>query len=525
MCNNRKLLIIGIDGGTWSVLEPLCNANVMPTLKRLVSNGIAGDLKSTIPPVTGASWLSLATGKNPGKTGVIDFLIKEGNALRPINSNDFRKNRPFWECINSKKIIINYPMVYPPYNINGILISGLGSAVADEFTFPKNVKQEILEIAPNYRIDLDYMRYKDFNKYLKDIKEFLANKLKVDLYLLEKYEWSLAISIFSLTDWIQHSMWMYIDKKHPLYPGKNEYEEKLLSFWTEFDLALTKIIKKVGKDTNILIVSDHGFGPQLGCFNLAKWLERQGYLCKKRNFSSGFHAIFHKYEIFLRNIYSVFEKLIPQSMFKNIRDEIIGSTLNQINFEKSKAYSIGHTIPFGAIYIKRNTKNFENLKHELISGLKRINKDIREDLKVKFFDPYKIYNGDKIDTLPDILFTINDWSCIIEENLNKNYLFKNEPFSLTHTGSHRLNGIFVGYGPDFRSGKKITSATIFDIAPTVLHLLDVSIPTDMDGRVLKEIFRADSDPAKRSIVYQKSNENEKKRIKDKIRYLKKTKKI
>jgi hypothetical protein len=59
------------------------------------------------------------------------------------------------------------------------------------------------------------------------------------------------------------------------------------------------------------------------------------------------------------------------------------------------------------------------------------------------------------------------------------------------TGDHRMEGVFIASGPPFRAGASPEGADLMDIAPTVLHLLGVPVPGDMDGRVLTEIL----DPA------------------------------
>ena len=56
------------------------------------------------------------------------------------------------------------------------------------------------------------------------------------------------------------------------------------------------------------------------------------------------------------------------------------------------------------------------------------------------------------------------------------------------TGDHRMDGILVAAGPAFRRGATPRGAELLDIAPTVLHLLGVPVPADMDGRVLTELL-------------------------------------
>lgn len=88
---------------------------------------------------------------------------------------------------------------------------------------------------------------------------------------------------------------------------------------------------------------------------------------------------------------------------------------------------------------------------------------------------------------------------------------------------HSLSGIFLAYGPGIKKGNKINGSKIYDIAPTILHILGIPIPRDMDGEVLKEIFESDSELANRQIIYSRADEKE--QITRKIRNLKKLKGI
>lgn len=57
-----EVMVIGIDGASWNVLNAMMHAGVMPTLKRLVETGISGGLTSTIPPTSPPAWTSFMTG-------------------------------------------------------------------------------------------------------------------------------------------------------------------------------------------------------------------------------------------------------------------------------------------------------------------------------------------------------------------------------------------------------------------------------------------------------------------------------
>ena len=68
-----KLLILGLDGATWDVLNPLIAEGYMPRLSAAVKTGASGVLRSTTPPITPAAWTTFLTGKQPGIHGIIDF--------------------------------------------------------------------------------------------------------------------------------------------------------------------------------------------------------------------------------------------------------------------------------------------------------------------------------------------------------------------------------------------------------------------------------------------------------------------
>jgi predicted AlkP superfamily phosphohydrolase/phosphomutase len=216
-------------------------------------------------------------------------------------------------------------------------------------------------------------------------------------------------------------------------------------------------------------------------------------------------------------------RIIPSKAREKVGDALRTDLIDEIDFEKSKAYCLGHTIPFGAIYINaKNSKEREEIKSKLLYDLQNIGEDIKKDVKIQIYEPEKLYSGEYCNLLPDIVFTIDDWRCVIVEDFTRP-LFEEKPFSTRHTGSHRLNGIFLAYGSGIKRGNKI-NAKIYDIAPTILHIFGLPIPNDMDGRVLMEIFESDSEFVKREPVYvdpsyyERKSEEEK--LKAKIKELK-----
>ena len=125
---NRKVMVIGLDGATWDLLEPWARNNKLPALKELMEKGCYGPLESTIPHVTPPAWTSMTTGKNPAKHGVFDFIgikrKKDGWNLSLYTSRS-KRSREIWDYLNGKSIVVNVPLTYPPREINGIMVTGM----------------------------------------------------------------------------------------------------------------------------------------------------------------------------------------------------------------------------------------------------------------------------------------------------------------------------------------------------------------------------------------------------------------
>jgi len=128
------------------------------------------------------------------------------------------------------------------------------------------------------------------------------------------------------------------------------------------------------------------------------------------------------------------------------------TVVDQIDFEKSTAFALGHTIPFGAIYLNlkgsethgfiEKGRQYDEVKKEICGKLMKLRQQLNRKLNVILFDPKDIYHGDRLGLVPDILFTINNWKCVIIENL-ADHLYTDGPYSNLHTGSHRMKGIFA----------------------------------------------------------------------------------
>ena len=127
-----RVVLIGLDGGTFSTLDALMEEGVMPFLKEFLASGVRGELLSVIPPLTPPGWASLVTGRTPGNHGVMDFFRFESPDSRYIRLVDSRdvKCETIWSIISRQGLratVLNFPLMTPPRPIVGQCRPRLGA--------------------------------------------------------------------------------------------------------------------------------------------------------------------------------------------------------------------------------------------------------------------------------------------------------------------------------------------------------------------------------------------------------------
>jgi len=501
---SRKVVIIALDGATFDIITPLMEGGWMPCLKKLMQKGACGPLRSTVPPVSGPAWLSLATGMKPEKTLVYDFSYRKSGSyrLQAISADDYA-GKAIWDYLGraGKRVgILNYPMWVPPYEINGFMSAGLGASPDGRFTFPLDLKHELNRAAGGkYELVIGYhkVRYEDTGLFLDDLQRVLAKKLRAATHLLREKQWDLFWVVLSETDWLQHIMWRHLDESHPLYEGQSskKFHERFKQLWRLIDETIAEFCAIVGQQTNMIILSDHGFGTNDKVCKLNVWLEREGYLVwrqkpiKALNWAK--RAAYEYCKAIAKGI--KLHKLVPKLYSWGVatKDQLIEKVIDHIDLERSVAFDPGHSIPFGGIYINSQLVDAPQKKHELAKEIARKLGDWgnKNNVKVEIWQKNTLL-ADEANTGPELLVGINNWRCVVlKEQLNGEIL-ERRPYSSRHTGSHRMNGIFIATGPDIQE-RMVDHVHIYDVAPTILYLFDQPVPSNMDGEVLREIFSSE----------------------------------
>jgi len=124
---DTRLLIVGLDGADWLILDPLLEQGKMPNLRRLIDHGVRAKLLTISPMLSPVIWTTIATGVEPGRHGILDFLVQkpDGTGRQPVTSLQ-RRTPTFWEMLGDAGAtvgVVGWWATWPAGPVNGYLVT------------------------------------------------------------------------------------------------------------------------------------------------------------------------------------------------------------------------------------------------------------------------------------------------------------------------------------------------------------------------------------------------------------------
>lgn len=519
MSSRSRIFVIGIDGGTWEVLKPRLEKGLMPNLKKLMDAGTWGTLLSTIPPFTIPAWASFFTGTNPGKHGVQGFFQVEPDDYEGRGENGLVNSRsitgtPIWEHLSRNDIragFVNVPLTYPVSEIKGFMISGMLTPPGSKnFTFPRT----LADFLDDYVIDIGYfdkdklaskMDQKDRGRLLDEILFMQERRTANCVRLLKIFpDLDFFMVVFTSFDRICHSFWEDLNGEEIVSSGERPtreqaIREKIEAYFSALDASIGRLLEFRDERTLCFIISDHGFGraPTKEVY-LNNWLLEKGFLRLRPD---------------LKNIAGVRYWLAKTGLNKErVKKWLGGLPLGRLNHKlqksikggpsliewgKTRAYTTpmythtcGITInlkglkPLGIV---ETGEEYEQLRDLLMRELSPLeDPETGEKVVEQVYRREEIYQGGHLRSLPDLIVVFNkDYSATQQIS---NSVFKKRDSS-RRSGDHIREGVFIANGALIQKGQLDQPAHIVDLLPTYLHIYGLPLPPDLDGRVIREIFK------------------------------------
>jgi predicted AlkP superfamily phosphohydrolase/phosphomutase len=493
----ERLLIVGLDGATFDVLDPLMDAGRMPNLRAFIRAGVAGVLESTKPPITPAAWTTFMTGKGPGRHGIVDFEKYDVRThTLTFNSTYEIQEKTLWELLSEKGLrvgSINVPMTYPPRPVNGFMISGFETPSIDaEFTWPRELKHEILRLMPNYNYRTNWKRrFLGGEALLRENLEYICQSFEqgwqLTHYCGEKFGWDVLMVVFKLVDNLQHKAWKYLDprfrRQHP------RRAELAADCFGRLDEVLGRLLDyAASRNATVLIMSDHGHGSLDGKAQPNLLLRSWGYL----KLRSPWQQAETRAGYWLHRLTKGRATRFEQGSRAIERDLAL-------DWSQTRA-CVMHAGIYGFLYINLKGRGplgivepheYDALRDELAGRLRAAETLDPEGNLVRIFtEVYKteeLYgcSRDDMPDLPDLLLSPRPGLAVVRKIRGRQPVRWCSPGRLE--GTHRVEGVLALGGSQVRAGERL-DANIVDITPTALAMLGLRVPVDMEGRVLREAF-------------------------------------
>ena len=486
----HKVFIIGLDGGTWDLLDPMIERGVMPTLGALKSAGVAGKLTSTIPPITPCAWTTFQTGVRPGRHGIFGFsnFDKRTHELSLVNASAIRFPT-LWELASraGKRVAcINVPMTYPPRPVNGVMITGmLTPSDGVQFTYPPDLGEELKSRWGRY----DFMQ-KGMTESLRDNPvEFtdlaihmVRFRAEVAEWLLQQDDWDLFMVQFQAVDPFQHGMWSYL-----MDPSRSPEHYRLgIRFYRALDEAIGQVCGAADPLLGI-VMSDHGFQHRRRRAFLNTWLLNRDYLVMKEGHASLRLA---------RRLFTMVRRadgLHLRSRLPSGRAQACLRQLDQwssrVDFGRSRLYATTRTSsPYAFLYASGTRSVGPDVMAATLS------RELAATLDPKTGRPFvewvqsaeALYAADG-PTVPDFVVKLRP-------GYGPSSQFSGKLFEAVRQGGrsalgmHHIDGVVLSWGSSIAKAASLERAHIADICPTVLNVLGVPLPRNLDGKVLRHIF-------------------------------------
>ncbi|MFO7740925.1 MAG: alkaline phosphatase family protein [Anaerolineae bacterium] len=466
----RKVMVFGLDCAPPAVLFETSSENdlglkdQLPNLSRLIDRGVYGPLSSSIPCITVPAWTSMLTSKDPGVLGFYGFRNRTDHSYDRMNiatGNAIHEPR-VWDVLgeaDKASVVVGVPQTYPIKPLNGYLISSFLTPNTDrQYTFPNDLRYEIDRVldGETYDVDVPQFRTEDKDFLLKQIQVMTRKRFKVIKYLVREKPWDFFMFVEIGLDRIHHGMWKFWDPGHGKYEPGNPYEDAIPAYYRYLDRELGEILGILDDDTVVMVVSDHGGQAMDGGFAINEWLRREGLLVLRDE--------------------PLYEGLVP---FEKV----------EVDWEKTTAWGAGGY--YGRIFMnvkgrephgKIPADEYEQARDELKERIEAIPDHEGNPMGTVAFKPEDLYREVR-NVAPDLMIYFGNlrWRSVGSFGLPDVHTFEND--TGPDDANHAQEGVFILWDPrkDY-GGSYVDGLQLMDVTPTILNVMGVQIPSDMQGK-------------------------------------------
>ncbi len=483
----NQTVLIGLDGATFSILDPLINEGVMPFMKEFMASGTRAELLSTVPPLTPPAWTSLVTGRSPGHHGIFDFFQRESeNHHISFTTSNNLLCETVWSNVSRSGMRVtslNFPLMMPPPEVNGNVVSG-GWMTSRQLRFgcyPDGLYDRLKSL-PGFNprelaMDMSHeekavegCKHEEYEDWINTHIRREQQWFKILLHLMNEDPCELTGILFDGVDKLQHLCWRFLDPNclsGQLSSWEGKIRDLCLEYFRQLDRFLAEIAGVAGPEATIVMASDHGFGAQKEIFFVNSWLEQNGYLtwADDEPPKEGESATLGMGQL-ARHVY-------------------------MLDWDKTLAYA--STPSSNGIHIVKaesnnnkgvSEKDYESFRSKLMESLyKLVSPSTGEQMVTRIWTREEAFDGPNMHLAPDLTLALRDGGMFSILSSDSTIRLCPEP-----SGTHRPEGIIIARGPGIRQGITVDQTSILDVAPLLFYSLELPVPADMEGSVPEYIL-------------------------------------
>ncbi len=457
-----KVLVIGLDSMPSSLFSHEIKKD-LPNISMMIEKGISSVLQSCHPPITIPAWMVMMTSKSPGSLGIYGFRHRRGGSYTDgwiANSTSVKEKR-VWDYLaehNKKVVLVGVPPSYPPYKVNGKMVSCFVTpSDKNEYTYPKELKAEVESLVGKYLFDVVF-RTEDRDAILKQLYEMTEKRFTLIKHLMKKDPWDFLMFVEIGVDRLHHAFWKFYDKTHPKYVEGNKYQSVVNDYYKYIDKEIGELLELIDDDTYVFVVSDHGTAGMKGCLCINEWLIKEG--------------------------------LLTVTKYPDKQSDLDDC---EIDWSKTKAWGWGGYYariflntqgrePNGTIPKEEYVREREELRNKLL-GIRGPHGEIFVN---KVFTPEELYGSPRGD-MPDLMVYFDDLYWRSAGTVGHNSLYLDENDTGPDDSVHWHDGIFILYNKKNSYAAQPGRLSIYDVAPTILDMMKIPVPSDMQGRAIPEV--------------------------------------
>lgn len=461
-------ILLGLDGASWDLVNRLDVD--LPTLESCRT--VSAVSESNLPPVTCPNWRCLSSGKTPGQLGVYwwEKIDIDAGEIHLSEASDFR-TADLWDYLAEQGVncgVVNMPLTYPPEDVSVPFIAGGPDCSSDSYTSPDRLASE-LEAELDYRVHTRTTVSSPKTEITEDVLELIDLRFEASRYLYREYDLDFLFTVLYYLVRLEHYYWD---------------DEPVERAWKRIDEHLSWF---VDEGFNICLASDHGCAEIDTLFNINEWLAAHGYVevvggntdAKGSLASRGVNAEDIASFLSQFGIQGLVSQLVPAAVKNRLPDSEVGySGRNKakiVDWEETTAIASGQ----GPVYLTPDA-DADQLAEELLAATGPNDRPVLESVH----QTSELYPESATDaTAPDLIVegrkgvhvTDDIGSGMVVQTASSRDKWRAENFK---------DGLFAASGPNITSEWDRDRVALCDIAPTILHLLDCPIPTDISAEAL-----------------------------------------